>query len=45
MIYYLRSVNRPVGSSVQATFTSTFAIPDIIRDAIARQLDVVLGGI
>ena len=45
MRYYLRSVNRPVGANLQATFTSTFAIPDTIRDAIARQLDVVLGGI
>jgi hypothetical protein len=45
MRYYLRAVNRPVGSNVQATFTSTFSIPDTIRDAIARQLDVVLGGI
>ena len=45
MRYYLRSVNRPVGSNLQTTFTSTFAIPDTIRDAIARQLDVVLGGI
>src|SRR5437762_9494930 len=45
MRYYLRSVNRSVGANLQATFTSTFAIPDTIRDAIARQLDVVLGGI
>lgn len=45
MRYYLRSVNRPVGANVQTTFTSTFTIPDTIRDAIARQLDVVLGGI
>jgi hypothetical protein len=45
MRYYLRSVNRPAGSNVQATFTSTFSIPDTIRDAISRQLDVVLGGI
>lgn len=45
MRYYLRSVNRPVGGNVQTTFTSTFAIPDIIRDALIRQLDVVLGGI
>ena len=45
MRYYLRSVNRPVGSNVATTFTSTFSIPDTIRDAIARQLDVVLGGI
>ena len=45
MRYYLRSVNRPVGSNVRTTFTSTFALPDTIRDAIVRQLDVVLGGI
>jgi hypothetical protein len=45
MRYYLRSVNRPVGANVQATFNSTFAIPDVIRDALVRQLDVVLGGI
>jgi hypothetical protein len=45
MRYYLRSVNRPVGTNVQTTFTSTFVIPDLIRDALSRQLDVVLGGI
>ena len=45
MRYYLRSVNRPTGSNLRATFESTFAIPDNIRDAISRQLDVVLGGI
>ena len=45
MRYYLRSVNRPVGSNVATTFASTFSIPDTIRDALARQLDVVLGGI
>jgi len=45
MRYYLRSVNRPVGANVRTTFTSTFALPETIRDAIVRQLDVVLGGI
>jgi hypothetical protein len=30
---------------VQTTFTSTFSLPDTIRDALVRQLDVVLGGI
>jgi hypothetical protein len=45
MRYYLRSVNRPVGSNVQSTFVSTFSIPDTIRDALNRQFDVVLGGI
>jgi hypothetical protein len=45
MRYYLKSVNRPAGANVQATFTATFAIPDTFRDALNRQLDVVLGGI
>jgi hypothetical protein len=45
MRYYLRSVNRPVGANVQTTFTNTFAVPDTIRDALIRQLEVVLGGI
>jgi len=45
MRYYLRAVNRPAGSNVQATFAATFSIPDTIRDALNRQLDVILGGI
>jgi hypothetical protein len=45
MRYYLASVNRPVGSNVQSTFTTAFSLPDTIRDALTRQLDVVLGGI
>jgi hypothetical protein len=45
MRYYLRAVNRPAGANVQSTFNSVFAIPDTIRDALNRQLDVVLGGI
>ena len=45
MRYYLRSVNRPTGGNVQATFIATFALPDAVRDALTRQLDVVLGGI
>jgi hypothetical protein len=45
MRYYLKSVNRPAGSNVQAAFTATFTLTDTIRDAIVRQLDVVLGGI
>jgi len=45
MRYYLRSVNRPVGSNVRTTFESTFSIPDTIRDALSRQMDVILGGI
>jgi hypothetical protein len=45
MRYYLKAVNRPVGANVQSTFISTFTLPDTIRDALIRQLDVVLGGI
>lgn len=43
--YYLRSANRSVGSNAMATLTAAFPIPDLIRDGITRQLDVVLGGI
>jgi hypothetical protein len=45
MRYYLNSVNRTPGTNLQATFIATFALPDTIRDALTRQLDVVLGGI
>jgi hypothetical protein len=39
--YYLQSANRNSSS----TLASVFALPDGIRDAISRQLEVVLGGI
>ena len=45
MRYYLRSVNRSSTANVQSTFISTFGLPDTIRDALTRQLEVVLGGI
>lgn len=45
MRYYLRSVNRPVGANVTTSFNAAFSLPDTIRDALNRQLDVVLGGI
>jgi hypothetical protein len=45
MRYYLRSVNRSVGSNVAASFNAAFSLPDTIREALNRQLDVVLGGI
>lgn len=46
MRYYLRTagVTAPAGD-LSAAFAAAFPIPDAIRDAIARQLDVVLGGI
>lgn len=43
--YYLRSANRSVGSNALTSLTTAFPIPDLIRDAISRQLDVVLGGV
>ncbi|HEY7235841.1 MAG TPA: hypothetical protein VH539_16920 [Gemmatimonadaceae bacterium] len=44
--YYLRSagISAP-GGDPSALFNETFPIPDAIRDAITRQLEVVLGGI
>jgi hypothetical protein len=46
MRYYLRSAGiTPPAGDPSALFTSTFAIPDAIRDAFTRQLEVVLGGI
>ena len=43
--YYLRAANRPAGSSPRAALEAAFPLPNEIRDAIVRQLDVVLGGI
>lgn len=46
MRYYLQSANRPAAAAdPTAAFIAAFPIPDAIRDAIARQMDVVLGGI
>ena len=46
MRFYLRSagITPPAGDPV-ALFTATFSIPDPIRDAVTRQMEVVLGGI
>jgi hypothetical protein len=46
MRYYLRTAGiTPPDGDPTSLFTSTFAIPDAIRDAFTRQIDVVLGGI
>ena len=45
MRYYLQQAGRQVGSDPRAAFATSFAIPDAMRDAISRQLDVILGGI
>lgn len=43
--YYLRSANRSIGTNAMTSLTAAFPIPELIREAMSRQLDVVLGGI
>ena len=43
--YYLRSANKSVGTNATASLALAFPLPDQIRDAISRQIDVVLAGI
>jgi hypothetical protein len=43
--YYLTSARRNVGSNPMTSLAAAFPLPDTIRDAIGRQLDVVIGGI
>lgn len=43
--YYLQSARRQVGADPMASLVSAFPLPDAVRDAIGRQLDVVIGGI
>ena len=43
--YYLSSAGVTPGAAPATTLAATFPLPDNVRDAIARQLDVVLGGI
>ena len=43
--YYLRLARQPVSGDVVQRFSATFAIPDNIRVALERQIDVILGGI
>ncbi|MGI9077928.1 MAG: hypothetical protein ACR2G6_11480 [Gemmatimonadaceae bacterium] len=43
--YYLRSANRSIGQNTTASLALAFPLPDNIRDAISRQIDVVIGGI
>ena len=46
MRYYLRAANQAVpAGSADAAFATAFPIPRQIDEAVARQLDVVLGGI
>lgn len=43
--YYLTQAGQPVTGDVSARLAATFPLPDAIRQAIERQIDVVLGGI
>ena len=43
--YYLRAANRSPGTNPQTTLATVFPLPEPIRTALQRQLDVVLGGI
>jgi hypothetical protein len=45
--YYLTQVGVkiPAGADIAALFDSTFPLPQAIRDALGKQLDLVLGGI
>lgn len=43
--YYLSQAGASTSGDVAARLTATFPLPDAIRDAIDRQLEVVLGGI
>jgi len=45
MRFYLQSAGRTAPADPRTAFTSAFAVPDAIRDAIARQIEVILGGI
>ncbi|MFL5578799.1 MAG: hypothetical protein ACJ8AO_00355 [Gemmatimonadaceae bacterium] len=43
--YYLRAAGVTPGADVRAQLNSTFVLPQAIREALERQIDVVLGGI
>jgi hypothetical protein len=43
--YYLTSARRNIGSDPMTSLAAAFPLPDTIRDAIGRQLDIVIGGI
>jgi hypothetical protein len=45
MRFYLLSAGRQPPADPHAEFASTFAVPTAVTDAIARQLEVILGGI
>ena len=45
MRYYLKAAGRAAPNDPRSAFTTVYAVPNAVRDAIGRQLDVILGGI
>jgi hypothetical protein len=45
MRYYLQQAGRPAPTDPGPAFATTFAVPESVLTAMARQLDVILGGI
>ncbi|MEO8563020.1 MAG: hypothetical protein ABI601_13140 [bacterium] len=45
MRFYLQAAGRPAPTDPRAAFAAAFSMPDAVTRAIARQLDVILGGI
>ncbi|MEO6525659.1 MAG: hypothetical protein ABIP93_03460 [Gemmatimonadaceae bacterium] len=45
MRYYLQAAGRPAPADPRSAFTAFFSVPTAVSDAIARQLEVILGGI
>ena len=45
MQYYLGLARRPGSADVEHSFAATFPLPDALRDALQRQIDIILGGI
>lgn len=45
MRYYLQQAGRTPPTDPRTMFVQVFAVPDVVRDAITRQLEVILGGI
>ena len=45
MRYYLQQAGRTPPTDPRAMFTQVYSVPEAVRDAITRQLEVILGGI
>ena len=43
--YYLALAGETIGADAGARFTTVFPLPDPIRSALERQIDIILGGI